>query len=39
MPLDREDKLEVVKEYSNRISGIMVTNPNTAGIFEIRFKI
>lgn len=28
----------LVKEYSTRISGIMVTNPNTSGIFESRFK-
>jgi len=29
---------EVVKEYGERISGIMVTNPNTSGIFESQFK-
>lgn len=28
----------VVKEYGQRIAGIMVTNPNTSGIFETRFK-
>lgn len=29
---------EVVKEFGNRIAGIMVTNPNTSGIFESQFK-
>lgn len=29
---------EIVKEYGKRIAGIMVTNPNTSGIFESRFK-
>ncbi|WP_372655451.1 aminomethyl-transferring glycine dehydrogenase subunit GcvPB [Halobacteriovorax sp.] len=28
----------VVAEYGERIAGIMVTNPNTAGIFETQFK-
>lgn len=27
-----------VEEYGNRICGIMVTNPNTSGIFETEFK-
>jgi len=30
-------KLEVEK-YNTRIAGVMVTNPNTSGIFETRFK-
>lgn len=29
---------EVVKEHGERIAGIMVTNPNTSGIFEAQFK-
>lgn len=29
---------ELVKTYNKRIVGIMVTNPNTSGIFETRFK-
>jgi len=29
---------EMVSTYSDRIAGIMVTNPNTSGIFEERFK-
>jgi glycine dehydrogenase len=29
---------ELVKEYGTQISGVMVTNPNTAGIFETDFK-
>ncbi len=32
-------KLEAqIKEYGNRIAGIMVTNPNTSGVFENEFK-
>ncbi len=27
-----------VEKYNKRIAGIMVTNPNTSGIFETRFK-
>ena len=30
--------IQIVKEYGERIIGIMVTNPNTSGIFETRFK-
>ncbi|MDC0253441.1 aminomethyl-transferring glycine dehydrogenase subunit GcvPB [Bacteriovoracales bacterium] len=29
---------EMIEKHGNRIAGIMVTNPNTAGIFETRFK-
>ena len=29
---------QIVAEYGTRIIGIMVTNPNTSGIFETRFK-
>ena len=29
---------EVVSEYGDRIAGLMVTNPNTSGIFETNFK-
>jgi len=29
---------ELVKKYGKRISGIMVTNPNTSGVFETEFK-
>lgn len=29
---------EMVQTYGKRIAGIMVTNPNTSGIFEERFK-
>lgn len=28
----------LVQEYSTRIAGVMITNPNTAGIFETKFK-
>ncbi len=27
-----------IKEYGSRISGVMITNPNTSGIFETDFK-
>ncbi len=29
---------EVVKEFNTRIAGIMITNPNTAGVFETGFQ-
>jgi glycine dehydrogenase len=29
---------DMLAEYPSRIAGIMVTNPNTSGIFESRFK-
>lgn len=29
---------EIVSQYGKHIAGIMVTNPNTSGIFESRFK-
>jgi len=29
---------ELVNTYGNRIAGVMVTNPNTSGIFESEFK-
>lgn len=29
---------KIVKEHGKNIAGMMVTNPNTAGIFEARFK-
>ncbi|OUR95325.1 glycine dehydrogenase [Halobacteriovorax marinus] len=36
--IDFERFQEVVAKYSERIAGIMITNPNTAGIFETNFK-
>lgn len=30
---------ELVSTYQNRIAGMMVTNPNTSGIFETEFKV
>ena len=36
MKMDQVD--EMIEKHGNRIAGIMVTNPNTAGIFETRFK-
>lgn len=29
---------QCIAEYGNRIAGIMITNPNTSGIFETSFK-
>lgn len=36
--MDLAKVTELVKAYNKRISGIMVTNPNTSGIFETNFK-
>jgi glycine dehydrogenase len=36
--IDMDNLKESVAMYGNRISGIMITNPNTSGIFEKRFK-
>lgn len=36
--IDFDSFSEKVKIYGNRIAGVMITNPNTAGIFETRFK-
>ena len=36
--IDLENVKDLVNEYGNRILGVMVTNPNTSGIFETRFK-
>ncbi len=33
-----EELKECVATYGERISGIMITNPNTSGIFESKFK-
>ena len=37
--MDMEHLDSLIKEYDKRISGIMVTNPNTSGIFENNFHI
>src|SRR5690606_12319708 len=36
--LDFDGLKDLVAKYGERISCVMVTNPNTAGIFESRFK-
>ena len=36
--MDFDQLQELVKTHGKNIAGIMVTNPNTAGIFETRFK-
>ncbi len=36
--IDFEQLQDCVKVYGERIAGIMITNPNTSGIFEARFK-
>ncbi len=35
--MDFEQMLSLIKEHSTSIAGVMVTNPNTAGIFETNF--
>ncbi|MEH0861456.1 aminomethyl-transferring glycine dehydrogenase subunit GcvPB [Halobacteriovorax sp. DPLXC-1] len=36
--IDLEQLKEIIKTDGDRIAGIMVTNPNTAGVFEENFK-
>lgn len=36
--IDFDQLKELVDTYSERIAGIMITNPNTSGIFESRFR-
>ncbi len=36
--IDFEQFKSLVEKYGKQISGIMITNPNTAGIFESNFK-
>ena len=36
--IDFDHLRSLVQKHSQRIAGIMVTNPNTAGLFETRFK-
>lgn len=36
--IDFEDLKSKVDLYKNRIAGIMITNPNTSGVFEENFK-
>ncbi len=36
--IDLEQLKEIIKTDGERIAGIMVTNPNTAGVFEENFK-
>jgi glycine dehydrogenase len=36
--IDMEQVKKLVEEYSTRIAAVMVTNPNTSGIFETDFK-
>lgn len=36
--IDFDQLRALVQKYSQRIAGIMVTNPNTAGLFETSFK-
>ena len=37
--IDIEDFSRKLDQYGSRLSGIMVTNPNTSGIFETDFKL
>ena len=36
--IDQDQLYSTIEKYGQRIAGIMVTNPNTAGIFETNFK-
>ena len=36
--IDFEQLAEAINKYKKRIAGVMVTNPNTSGVFEICFK-
>ncbi len=36
--MDFEHVKELVAKFGNRIAGVMVTNPNTSGVFESKFK-
>ena len=36
--IDFDQLAQIVENYGERIIGIMVTNPNTSGIFETRFR-
>lgn len=36
--MDFEKLKELVEQYKDRLACVMVTNPNTAGIFETKFK-
>ncbi len=36
--IDLEHLDQVLEEYTGRVAGIMVTNPNTGGVFESEFK-
>ncbi len=36
--IDFNQMKQIVEKYNKRIAGIMVTNPNTSGIFEINFR-
>lgn len=36
--IDFDQFKECIETYGERIAGIMITNPNTSGIFEARFK-
>lgn len=36
--IDIEQLKEVIAEHGERVAGIMITNPNTSGVFEANFK-
>ncbi|MBN2068573.1 MAG: aminomethyl-transferring glycine dehydrogenase subunit GcvPB [Opitutales bacterium] len=36
--IDLSDLDEKIGEYGNRIAGVMITNPNTSGLFETDFR-
>ena len=36
--IDLQDFTEKLSKYGNQLCGVMITNPNTSGIFETDFK-
>ncbi|MBF0197839.1 MAG: aminomethyl-transferring glycine dehydrogenase subunit GcvPB [Planctomycetes bacterium] len=36
--IDMEHLTSLIESYGPRVAGIMVTNPNTSGLFEVNFK-
>jgi glycine dehydrogenase len=36
--IDMEQLRQLLEQYRGRVAGIMITNPNTSGVFETRFQ-
>ena len=37
--IDTDDFRAKIKEFGSELCGVMITNPNTSGIFEKNFKV